>query len=88
MLESAGGTAYAREAARKDSTTSNSTGIPRTQLNVQFVAVESETAFARIRRGKISAGYVHDTSGSKPTNPTSLALHIRIPRTGSHSNRK
>lgn len=64
------------EAARKDSMTSNSKAIPRIQLNVQFVAVESETALARIRRGKISAGYVHDTGGSRPINPTSSTLHI------------
>ena len=75
-------------ATSKDTTTSNSTDLPRTQLNVQFVAVESETAFARIRRGKISAGYVHDTSSSRPINPTSATLHIRISRTGSHRNRK
>lgn len=42
-------------------TTSTSNEVPRIQLNAQFVAVESETALARIRRGKISAGYVHDT---------------------------
>ena len=76
------------EAVPKYSTTSNSTDPPRTQLNVQFVAVESETAFARIRRGNISAGYVHDTRGSRPINSTSSTRHIRISRTWPHSNRK
>lgn len=75
-------------AVRKDSITSNGTDPPRIQLNVQFVAVESETAFARIRRGKISAGYVHDTEGSRPINPTSSTQHIQISRTGPHSHRK
>jgi hypothetical protein len=64
------------EAARKDTMTSDSKDPPRTQLNIQFVAVESETALARIRRGNISAGYVHDTSGSRPINLTSSTLHI------------